>query len=44
MAKFRNMLVHIYWKIGGEKVYEMMKKDVSDLEKFIEEVKNYVDR
>jgi len=42
MARFRNMLVHIYWKIDDKKVYEIMKKDISDLEEFIEEVKKYV--
>jgi len=42
MARFRNMLVHIYWKVDDKKVYEIMKKDISDLEEFIEEVKKYV--
>ena len=42
MARFRNMLVHIYWKIDDKKVYEIMKKDISDLKEFIKEVKNYV--
>jgi len=44
MARFRNILVHIYWKIDDEKVYEIIKKDVSDLERFIEEVRNHVGR
>ncbi|WP_456471985.1 type VII toxin-antitoxin system HepT family RNase toxin [Methanocaldococcus sp.] len=44
MAKFRNMLVHIYWKIDDKKVYEIMKKDVSDLNEFIKEVKDYVSK
>ena len=42
MARFRNVLVHIYWKVDDKKVYEIMKKDISDLEVFIEEVKKYV--
>lgn len=44
MAKFRNMLVHIYWKIDDKKVYEIMKKNILDLEEFVEEVRNYVSR
>jgi uncharacterized protein YutE (UPF0331/DUF86 family) len=44
MAKFRNMLVHIYWKIDDRKVYEIMRKDILDLEKFIKEMKGYVDK
>ena len=42
MARFRNVLVHIYWKVDDKKVYEIMKKDISDLEVFIKEVKKYV--
>ena len=42
MDRFRNVLVHIYWKVNDKKVYEIMKKDISDLEVFIEEVKKYV--
>lgn len=26
MARFRNLLVHMYWKIDYEKVYEILKK------------------
>ncbi|AGK60563.1 hypothetical protein Asulf_00542 [Archaeoglobus sulfaticallidus PM70-1] len=44
MAKFRNMFVHIYWKVDDRKVYEIMRKDISDLEEFIEEVKKYVSK
>ncbi len=42
MAKFRNILVHVYWKIDDEKVHEIPRSDTGDLEEFIQEVKNYV--
>ena len=44
MARFRNMLVHIYWKIDDKKVYEIMEKNILDLEGFIREVKEYVSK
>lgn len=44
MAKFRNMLVRIYWKIDDRKVYEIIGKDLLDLDKFINEVKIYLEQ
>ena len=42
MARFRNMLVHVYWKIDDRKVYEIIGKDLSDLDRFIDEVRAYL--
>ncbi|MDP2767088.1 MAG: DUF86 domain-containing protein [Candidatus Methanoperedens sp.] len=36
MAKFRNMLVHLYWEIDDAKVFEIIEKDSKDLYEFIE--------
>lgn len=36
MAKFRNRLVHIYWDVDDEMVYEILQKDIQDMEEFIE--------
>jgi Protein of unknown function DUF86. len=38
MAKFRNMLVHIYWEIDDAKVLEIIRDDLKDLEEFMGEV------
>ncbi len=38
MAKFRNMLVHIYWGIDNAKIYEIIQNDLKDLEEFTGEV------
>jgi len=38
MAKFRNMLVHVYWEIEDGKVFEIIQEDLKDLEEFIDEV------
>jgi len=34
MARFRNRLVHIYWEVDNEVIYQILKEDISDLEKF----------
>lgn len=38
MARFRNLLIHQYWKIDEEKVYEYAIHNLTDFEKFIEEI------
>lgn len=44
MAKFRNMLVHIYWRIDDERVFRIISENIADLENFIEEVMAYLQR
>jgi len=34
MARFRNRLVHLYWKIDDDKVYESLKSNLADFEEF----------
>ena len=34
MARFRNLLVHMYWKVDYGRVYEIMQGDVADLRRF----------
>ena len=34
MARFRNLLVHMYWKLDYGRVYEIMQGDVGDLRHF----------
>jgi uncharacterized protein YutE (UPF0331/DUF86 family) len=34
MARFRNLLIHMYWKIDCGRVYEVMQGDVADLRRF----------
>ncbi len=38
MARFRNLLVHLYWKIDHEKIHKEMKKRIQVLEKFAKEI------
>ena len=38
MAKFRNLLVHLYWKIDNERLYEILQKELGDFEEFIKQI------
>jgi uncharacterized protein YutE (UPF0331/DUF86 family) len=35
MARFRNMLVHVYWDIDYELVYDILQNDLDDLRAFV---------
>jgi Uncharacterized conserved protein len=35
MAKFRNRLVHIYWDVDDELVYELLNRDIIDIKRFL---------
>ena len=34
MARFRNLLVHMYWGIDYEQVFAFLQKDLKDLSRF----------
>jgi uncharacterized protein YutE (UPF0331/DUF86 family) len=34
MARFRNLLIHMYWKVDYERVYQILHDDVGDLRAF----------
>jgi uncharacterized protein YutE (UPF0331/DUF86 family) len=34
MARFRNLLVHMYWRIDYERVYQILQNDLGDLREF----------
>lgn len=44
MAKFRNKLVHMYWEIDNDFVYSILQNRLTDFEKFISVIANYVNR
>jgi len=41
-ARLRNLLVHRYWVINDEKVYESVKKGVKDFEVFVVHVRGFL--
>ncbi|OGV97266.1 MAG: hypothetical protein A2W53_08660 [Nitrospinae bacterium RIFCSPHIGHO2_02_39_11] len=48
MAGYRNRIVHFYHEITDEEIYHILKNDLSDIKRFIEEIgkfmKKYADR
>ncbi|MEM0041831.1 MAG: DUF86 domain-containing protein [Candidatus Korarchaeum sp.] len=43
-ARLRNLLVHRYWSISDERVYESVKKGLGDFEDFIAQVRSFLRR
>jgi len=41
MAKFRNLLIHIYDKVDDKIVYQIYKERLKDFEVFVEEIKKF---
>jgi len=44
MARFRNLLVHLYWQVDNEKVFEIIRRDLDDLEEFQKQVASYISK
>lgn len=44
MSRFRNLIVHRYWKVDYELVYEILREHLGDFRLFTEEVLNYLDQ
>jgi uncharacterized protein YutE (UPF0331/DUF86 family) len=39
MAKYRNRLVHHYWAIDLDLLYEILQNSLTDLEQFLDQIK-----
>jgi uncharacterized protein YutE (UPF0331/DUF86 family) len=35
MARFRNLLIHLYWRVDNERVYEILKENLVDIDQFL---------
>jgi uncharacterized protein YutE (UPF0331/DUF86 family) len=42
MVKFRNMLVHLYWKIENNRLYQYLEENLGDFEAFKEAIRKYL--
>jgi uncharacterized protein YutE (UPF0331/DUF86 family) len=42
MVKFRNVLVHLYWKIENERVYDYLRNNLGDFEEFKSAIRHYL--
>ena len=43
MARFRNRLVHLYWKVDNERVWEILKDSLGDLDDYVEAIGRLVE-
>jgi uncharacterized protein YutE (UPF0331/DUF86 family) len=37
MARFRNRLIHIYWDIDNDRIYNLLQEDIGDIEQYLTE-------
>jgi len=42
MAKFRNLLVHLYWKVDNKKVYQILKEDILDIKNYLQGIEKII--
>ncbi len=42
MTKFKNLLVHVYWKVHDEKIYEYLQNNLEDFDVFKNHIKVYL--
>ena len=43
MARFRNLLVHLYWKVDNQRVHQIIQKNLGDLDTFRQQVSAWVE-
>jgi len=42
MAKFRNRLVHLYWEVNDNKLYEILQSRIGDFKKFLNSMATFL--
>ena len=42
MARFRNLLVHLYWQVDNRRVYQVIRRDLDDLDAFRKQVHDWL--
>jgi uncharacterized protein YutE (UPF0331/DUF86 family) len=42
MARFRNLLVHLYWKVDDTKVYRAIHENLGDFELYLDAIRQYL--
>lgn len=42
MAKFRNRLVHLYWEVDEEQVYELLQTRLNDFKIFLDNIAKFL--
>ena len=44
MAGYRNRMVHFYKEITNEELYNLIKKDLDDIERFLVEIQHFIEK
>lgn len=44
MARFRNLLVHLYWRVDDREVHRVIREDLGDLDDYLAAVGAYLER
>ena len=42
MARFRNLIVHLYWRVDDREVHRVIREDLTDLERYLRAVGAYL--
>jgi uncharacterized protein YutE (UPF0331/DUF86 family) len=42
MAKFRNLLIHLYWQVDNERIYDILIKNLDDIEEFLNGIGSFL--
>ena len=42
MARFRNLIVHLYWKVNDAEVHRVIREDLGDLDHYLIAVGEYL--
>lgn len=42
MAKFRNRLVHLYWQVDDQQVYDIIRNRLDDFKKFLDSISMFL--
>ena len=43
MARFRNLIVHLYWQVDDRRVYQIIQSEVGDLDTFRQQILAWLD-
>lgn len=44
MAKFRNLLVHLYWQVDNRKVFSILREDIFDIRKYLQGIEKFIEK
>jgi uncharacterized protein YutE (UPF0331/DUF86 family) len=42
MARFRNLLVHLYWRVDNARVYQVLQTELIDLDEFCHQIAQWL--